>query len=373
MLKAIREAKIYTHWSHPNIAHENAVKEFIAALLSDLSPETNQFLADFLPFQGKIAHYGALNSLAQVVLKIAAPGVPDIYQGTELWDFSLVDPDNRRPVNYEVRTAMLDELKRKEREMTGVNFAGELSGGKDDGRIKMYLTYKALTFRKANHGLFQKGEYLPLAAVGPRADHVCAFARKTADSSMIVAVPRFLWRLLRENGSMSLGEALWDGTYLSLPDSDREVQYRNIFTAETIGVDPRMPLLPADSGEPAVIPVDPKQLTEQALRQRPEISQAQASIDAAVHGISAAKTTGRSSARVRITCSARAIFASIDRPLSISPLRATRSADAPRPRRMSIFDSPMNPLAGMAGFEAVNAIGWRCFSINQITYAATGT
>ena len=114
MVKAIREAKVYTRWMHPNIAHENAVKEFVAALLSDLSPETNQFLAEFLPFQGKIAHYGALNSLAQVVLKIASPGVPDIYQGRNFWDFSLVDPDNRRAVDFQGRIRLLNELMNQE-------------------------------------------------------------------------------------------------------------------------------------------------------------------------------------------------------------------------------------------------------------------
>ena len=235
MLKASREAKVNTSWINPDRAYEDALLTFVDAILRPASP----FLNDFQPFQQTISRFGMYNSLSQTLLKICAPGVPDFYQGSELYDFSLVDPDNRRPVNYKMRTAMLTELKRKEAEMTGLNLAEELFGGKDDGRIKMYLTYKALTFRNANRGLFEKGEYLPLAAVGQRADHVCAFARRTADASIIVAVPRFPWRLFQENGSMPLGEAVWDDTYLGLPDSDRAAQYRNIFTTETLGVEPQ--------------------------------------------------------------------------------------------------------------------------------------
>ena len=154
-----------TRWIHPNIAHENAVKEFVASLLEDLRPETNRFLADFLPFQGKIAHYGALNSLAQVVLKIAAPGVPDLYQGTELWDFSLVDPDNRRAVDFQCRTRLLNELMNQEHRGL-LSLAGELLSSWRDGRVKLYVTYKGLTFRRQRRELFLSGAYLPLPVTG---------------------------------------------------------------------------------------------------------------------------------------------------------------------------------------------------------------
>jgi (1->4)-alpha-D-glucan 1-alpha-D-glucosylmutase len=121
--------------------------------------------------------------------------------------------------------------------MTGVDLAAELSGSNDDERIKLYLTCKALAFRKENRSLFEQGEYLPLSAVGSRADYVCTFARRTTETSMIVAVPRFLWRLVQENGSMPLEEnAVWDDTYLAIPDTDRESHYRNIFTNETFSV-----------------------------------------------------------------------------------------------------------------------------------------
>jgi len=235
MLKASRESKVNTSWINPNRAYEDALQLFI----DDILRSPNPFLNDFLPFQQTISRYGLYNSLSQTLLKVCAPGVPDFYQGSELYDFSLVDPDNRRPVNYEMRIAMLAELKRKETEITGVTLAGELSRSNDDGRIKMYLIYKALTFRKANRDLFENGEYLPLAAVGPRADHVCAFARRIGNASMIVAVPRFLRRLIPENESMPLGEAAWEDTYLVLPDADGETQYRNIFTDEIVGVKPQ--------------------------------------------------------------------------------------------------------------------------------------
>jgi (1->4)-alpha-D-glucan 1-alpha-D-glucosylmutase len=237
MLKASREAKVNTSWISPNGKYEEALVSFVHALLAPA--EGNPFLNDFLPFQRMISHYGVYNSLSQTLLKICAPGVPDFYQGTELWDFSLVDPDNRRPVDYEKRIAMLAELKRKETAMPGTDLAQELSRQKDDGLIKQYLIFKALNYRKANRVLFEQGEYLPLNAAGEKADHVCAFVRRLGNVSTIVIVPRFLTRLIPGNESKALGEAPWEDTYLVLPDAERETQYRNIFTTETLGVEPR--------------------------------------------------------------------------------------------------------------------------------------
>ncbi len=174
------------------------------------------------------------NSLAQTLLKICVPGVPDFYQGTELWNFNLVDPDNRKPVDHETRMTILSELKRKEAEIGGVKLAEELCHNMDDGRIKMYLTYKALMCRKANRHLFEKGAYIPLAIVGSRADHVCAFARRIGRATMIVAVPRFLIRVMPEEGPIFLDKALWEDTYIVLPDADFEKQYQNVFTDEII-------------------------------------------------------------------------------------------------------------------------------------------
>jgi (1->4)-alpha-D-glucan 1-alpha-D-glucosylmutase len=232
MIKASREAKVNTSWINPNEAYELAMTSFIDHITHP--GPGNKFLPEFLPFQQKISRCGMYNSLAQTLLKICVPGVPDFYQGTELWHFNLVDPDNRRPVDYEMRINMLSELKRKEAGMSGVNIAEELYHSMDDGRIKMYLTYKALAYRKANRGLFEKGAYLPLAIAGFGADHVCAFARSLDGASAIVAVPRFLWRLMPEEVSMPLDKVLWNDTYIILPDADGEAEYRNVFTDEIV-------------------------------------------------------------------------------------------------------------------------------------------
>jgi (1->4)-alpha-D-glucan 1-alpha-D-glucosylmutase len=233
MLKASREAKVNTSWINPNREYEDALLTFIDGILRPASP----FLNDFQPFQQTISRYGLYNSLSQTLLKICAPGVPDFYQGSELYDFSLVDPDNRRPVDYEKRFAMLAELRRKEAAMTRVDLARELSRKMDDGLIKQYLISQALNYRKANRALFEQGEYLPLNAAGKKAEHVCAFARRLGSASITVVVPRFLTRLIPGNESMALGEALWEDTHLVLPDAEGETHYRNIFTDEIVSAE----------------------------------------------------------------------------------------------------------------------------------------
>jgi (1->4)-alpha-D-glucan 1-alpha-D-glucosylmutase len=232
MVKAIREAKVYTRWTRPNIAHETAVKEFVASLLKDLSPDANRFLADFLPFQRKIAHYGALNGLAQVLLKIAYPGVPDIYQGTELWDFSLVDPDNRRLVDYPHRTRLLHELMTKERQGLAP-LARELLSSWGDGRVKLFVTYKSLTFRRERKELFLDGAYVPLPVTGGVKEHALAFARKRGDAWAIAAVPRLTTRLAPP-GEFPLGLPVWGArTAFRLP-AESPGRWRNAFTGETL-------------------------------------------------------------------------------------------------------------------------------------------
>jgi len=144
-LKALREANIHTNWLRPDSEYENACLSFISDILSD-SPG-NLFLQDFRSFQRKIAYYGILNSLAQVFLKITSPGVPDIYQGTELWDFSLVDPDNRRPVDFEKRITLLSTLREQE-SLNTLELIHELWRTPEDGRIKLYLIYRLLQARK---------------------------------------------------------------------------------------------------------------------------------------------------------------------------------------------------------------------------------
>jgi (1->4)-alpha-D-glucan 1-alpha-D-glucosylmutase len=234
MIKASREAKVNTSWINPNEKYEHALLSFVHALLTPSAE--NRFLQNFMPFQQMISHYGMFNSLSQTLLKICAPGVPDFYQGTELWDYRLVDPDNRGPVDLERRAAMLADLKRKESETTGVHLAGELSQSKDDGRIKMYLTSKALAHRKANRTLFEQGEYLPLSASGPRGEHVCAFERRRNSASAIVVVPRFLTRLITGAVALPFGKGVWEDSRLLLPGAGAGQAYRNVFTGEILTV-----------------------------------------------------------------------------------------------------------------------------------------
>jgi (1->4)-alpha-D-glucan 1-alpha-D-glucosylmutase len=151
-----------------------------------------------------------------------------------LWDFSLVDPDNRRPVDYEKRITILADLKQQEMEMTGVDLAWELSLAKEDGRIKLYLVHTALNYRRANRALFEQGEYLPLEAEGMKTGHVCAFARKASKACIVTVVPRFLTRVISGGGSVPFGKAVWEDTRLTLPMGEPGMQFRNVFTGEIV-------------------------------------------------------------------------------------------------------------------------------------------
>jgi len=235
MLKAAREAGMHTGWLESDEAYEGALLAFVDRILES-GPE-NRFLQDFLVFQPFVAYYGALNSLAQVLLKIASPGVPDFYRGTELWDFSLVDPDNRRPVDFGLRAALLAELQERKGDPRGL--AAALLAGWRDGRVKLYLTWRALGFRRNHRRLFAAGDYLPVAAAGPRRDHVCAFVRRLERTWAVVAAPRLCVRLVSgEAGSEGvppvvppLGEAVWGETTLLLPPGAPE-GWRNVLTGE---------------------------------------------------------------------------------------------------------------------------------------------
>lgn len=209
VVKAVREAKVYTGWIKPDQEYEGTYLDFVEKVLAD-----EAFLAEFLPFQRRVAHYGVVNSLAQTLVKIAAPGVPDIYQGTEMWDFSLVDPDNRRPVDYGFRHQALREL-RERGEKSLVALLPELLAGPGDGRVKLFLVWRALEARRRSLPLFEEGEYLPLAAEGEKRDHVLAFARRCEGGCAVAVVPRLCTGVVAE-GEMPLGDA-WGDTVLPLP------------------------------------------------------------------------------------------------------------------------------------------------------------
>ncbi|QOX78846.1 malto-oligosyltrehalose synthase [Trichlorobacter lovleyi] len=232
MLKAMREAKVHTSWINPNSLREDAVMYFIDTILKD-SPN-NQFLHDFGAFQAVTAAGGIVNALSQTLLKITSPGIPDIYQGNELWDFSLVAPDNRRPVDYTARKRYLDELIHRESAAGLLETAREVVGNRSDGRIKLHLTWKALTFRRANRELFESGRYLPLTVAGVFQEQVCAFERSINNRSILVVVPRLCTRLMSDDNRLPLGAAVWQDTRLLLPLDTEASSYRNIFTGELL-------------------------------------------------------------------------------------------------------------------------------------------
>jgi len=219
IVKAVREAMVHTRWTVPNIDHEKALTDFVASILAD-SPE-NLFLRDFRQFARKIAYHGALNSLSQLVIKVASPGVADFYQGTELWDLRLVDPDNRRKVDFVRRSELLAHL------CQGGHSLSELVDHWQDGRIKMYVTQKSLHFRRTHSSLVLSGDYLPLAVEGPKQDCVVAFARRYRGDWSIVIVPRFTTRLVDENGP-PVGTTVWGETRVVLPKGAPK-RWANVF------------------------------------------------------------------------------------------------------------------------------------------------
>ena len=234
MVKATREAKVHTSWISPNTTYEDTLINFIETILSNV--RGNKFLRDFQTFQKKISHYGMFNSLSQTLLKITSPGVPDFYQGTELWDFSLVDPDNRRPVDYGLRIKILEELEKREQEISALELARELVRNKENGKIKLYLIYKTLNYRKNNRKVFEGGEYLPLEIKGDKANNVCSFSRKSGDSIVLVVAPRFFTRLIQQPESLPLGKDVWQDSFVVLPIEEAGMKYRNIFTGETVAI-----------------------------------------------------------------------------------------------------------------------------------------
>ena len=208
--KAAREAKQFTSWLRPNESHERALRQFTSDILD---PSTHgRFLPDFRRLQSRIAFHGALNSLSQVLLKIASPGNPDFYQGLELWDFSMTDPDNRSAVDFQRRAGLLESLQRPA--LQHLQLASLLHNW-TDGRIKLFLTARALEFRRRHPKLFLEGDYLPLYAGGRVSPHVCAFMRGYKREKVLVAVPRFT-TALTERGRFPLGLSVWHNASLKL-------------------------------------------------------------------------------------------------------------------------------------------------------------
>jgi len=251
MFKAGREAKVHSSWVNPAPEYERAVARFVAALLDPSA--SRAFLSDFEPFQRGLSRWGMYTSLALSLLKMTAPGVPDFYQGTELWDFTLVDPDNRRPVDFALRRQHLAELDAgMARAPDLATLARHLVGTKEDGRIKMYLIRQGLRTRREHAPLFGTGEYRPLETAGPRAEHVCAFARVSEGASALTLVPR----LLAAGGfpDPPLGHAAWGNESTVLIPADAGRHFRNVFTGERLEAeDGRLDLAAAFASFPVAL------------------------------------------------------------------------------------------------------------------------
>jgi (1->4)-alpha-D-glucan 1-alpha-D-glucosylmutase len=207
MEKALREAKVHTSWVDPNVEYERAVADFVAAAL-EASP-ANPFPGDFLAFLASVLRPGLLNAVSQVVLKVAAPGVPDFYQGVELPGFRLVDPDNRQLVDYDLRRWLLGELEaEKDASALAERLLDDL-----DGRLKLWVTSRTLGLRRSRIQVFRRGEYVPLEATGSRAREVVAFGRLLDERAVIALAGRFFTRL----PARPVGERAWEDTRLRWP------------------------------------------------------------------------------------------------------------------------------------------------------------
>ena len=224
LVKAWREAKVHSSWSNPDNEYEAAVAEFTATILTPGSE--NRFLSDFTQFQQRIALWGTFNSLSQTLLRLVAPGVPDVYQGSELWELSLVDPDNRRPVDFTKRQTMLEQL-------PNVEIAALLRDWHTGG-LKQYVIQKALLWRREHAAVFQDGEYIPLEAQGPRAHHVISCARHAGAAWMIAVAPRFPAGLSKTGGPPT-GRRVWGHTELNIPATAPR-RWQSLFTGEVLEV-----------------------------------------------------------------------------------------------------------------------------------------
>jgi (1->4)-alpha-D-glucan 1-alpha-D-glucosylmutase len=227
--KAIREAQVRSSWVNPDEAYEAATERFVRGVLAPVGD--NPFLADFVGFQRRVATAAAVNGLASQVLKLTTPGVPDLYQGTELWDLNLVDPDNRRPVDFSRRRRYLDDLL----DQDGYGSASteavpSLLGSWEDGRIKLAITHRLLACRRRDPDLFARGDYQPLSCGGAHAERVLAFSRRLADDAgvreLVVVVPRLTAKLGRGEGDLPLGP-VWGDTTVRLSSADA-TDYRDL-------------------------------------------------------------------------------------------------------------------------------------------------
>jgi (1->4)-alpha-D-glucan 1-alpha-D-glucosylmutase len=224
LIKVVREAKVNTDWSEQNEAYEKSVIDFIENILDD-----QEFLNTLTPLFEMVKNYGIIYSLVQTLLKTTAPGIPDTYQGTELWDLSFVDPDNRRAVDFAQREQYLNEIGGN---LNNDDYINQLISSKEDGRIKLYTLFNALKERRNHFNLFAKGEYLPLNVSGDRAENVIAFVRKWQNQWALVVVPKSIVALT-DTEQFGTGMEVWGDTAISLPANAPGV-WSNIFSKKSV-------------------------------------------------------------------------------------------------------------------------------------------
>ncbi len=231
MTKAIHEAKVNLSWVNQNPEYTEALQDFVAAILEPGSARRpNHFLTYFQGILPPVQFFGAINSLTQTLIKLTAPGVPDIYQGAEMFDFSLVDPDNRRPVNFEVRRQALGELKRSVESGFHREICRDVLEGWWDGRVKLWTVMQALALRREHRELFMEGTYTPLWASGDYKRHIIAYVRSYEGKHVIVAAPRLSYTLMKGAMQPPLGSA-WGRGFIELP-AEINGELRNVFTGD---------------------------------------------------------------------------------------------------------------------------------------------
>ncbi len=227
LTKAMREAKVKTTWTEPNAEHEAAVHRFVDRVLDP--GQSREFLSSFAGFQKPIAFFGKINCLSQTVIRLTAPGIPDIYQGTELWDLSLVDPDNRRPVDYAQRDAALAGLLSQ----TTPSCSQDML---DTGGLKMHVIRTLLNARSNHSAVFAIGSYTPIEFNGEFSRHLFGFARQHEATTVIVMVSRFLFSLYDGGGNWPLNQGIWSKTQAKCELLPTRTSFKNLLTGELVSV-----------------------------------------------------------------------------------------------------------------------------------------
>lgn len=235
MIKAAREAKAHTSWINPDQDYENALTAFVRALLGEV--RANPFLDDLHAQSVATSWFGALNSLSMALMKFTSPGVPDIYQGNELMDLSLVDPDNRRSVDYDRRARWLEEMVTLLGQGNIAQRVNDFAKAPHDGKAKLWLTWRMLALRQELPQLFRDGTYAGLESGGARAAHVLAFVRRHQGACLLSITGRLFARLLGEPGALPLGAGVWQDAYVEVPELAEGTRLDNVLTGETLLVE----------------------------------------------------------------------------------------------------------------------------------------